>query len=368
VFGSSGCIGRGVVNRLGQSGSQIILPYRGDHYPMMRFKPYGDLGQILFTPFHLQDEKSIRKAIGHSNVVINLIGREIDTKNFNQWDVNYHGAQRLARLAREAGVERFVHISHINARENPDRIWSLRGSDMLRSKWEGEQAVLQEFPEATIIRPTDVYGIQDNFIFYYFSRARWGQYNSSRRHLALWKAGLETVKAPVHLSDVASGIFNCLTDPDAKGQIYEVYGPHTYRLCDLIDWMCAVTSRDADWFSYKRIDLRFAPVTWMKALFFGHMIPIGTQWLGNNTVDKLERTSISDDILGLPNLRSLGVEAKPVYEKMPFDMWVSRAFAHYQPYDPNEILQVPHPIPLNTVEIQRIKDKARASPVLGVFA
>lgn len=61
----------------------MILPYRGDHYKMLRLKVCGDLGQVLFTPFHLMDEDSIRRAVAHSNVVINLIGREWPTRNFS---------------------------------------------------------------------------------------------------------------------------------------------------------------------------------------------------------------------------------------------------------------------------------------------
>lgn len=98
----------------------MILPYRGDHYESMRLKVAGDLGQVLFHPFHLQDDDSIRKCIKYSNVVINLVGRDWETKNFKYDDVNVEGARRLARLAKEAGVERFIHVSALNASLNPE--------------------------------------------------------------------------------------------------------------------------------------------------------------------------------------------------------------------------------------------------------
>jgi NADH dehydrogenase (ubiquinone) 1 alpha subcomplex subunit 9 len=60
VFGASGMVGRGVCNRLGQNGSQMIIPYRGDHYRQMRLKVCGDLGQVLFSPYDLRDEEAIR--------------------------------------------------------------------------------------------------------------------------------------------------------------------------------------------------------------------------------------------------------------------------------------------------------------------
>jgi len=98
---------------------QLIIPYRGEHYNVLRLRVCGDLGQVLFSPFHLKDEESIRKALTHSNVAFNLIGREFETRNFNFDDVHVHGARRLARIARESGIKRFIHVSHVNAAENP---------------------------------------------------------------------------------------------------------------------------------------------------------------------------------------------------------------------------------------------------------
>ena len=98
VFGCTGFVGRYVCNRLGKSGSQMILPYRGDHGEAIRLKVCGDLGQVLFQYTQLNDERAIRDAVKHSNVVINLIGREFETKNFTYNDVHVDGARRIARL------------------------------------------------------------------------------------------------------------------------------------------------------------------------------------------------------------------------------------------------------------------------------
>lgn len=98
---------------------QLILPYRGDHYDNLRLKLVGDLGQVLFVPYDLRDEESIYKAIQYSNVVINLVGRDWETRNFSFHDVHVQGARTLARLSKEAGVEKFVHVSALNASSNP---------------------------------------------------------------------------------------------------------------------------------------------------------------------------------------------------------------------------------------------------------
>lgn len=98
VFGNSGFLGRYVCNKLGKTGTQMILPYRADHYEVLRLKVAGDLGQVLFHPYNLKDEQSIREAVKYSNVVINLIGRDWETKNYKFDDVHVEGARRLARL------------------------------------------------------------------------------------------------------------------------------------------------------------------------------------------------------------------------------------------------------------------------------
>ena len=143
------------------------------------------MGQVLFCPFELQDEDSIRRAVSHSNIVINCVGRGFETMNFSYEDVNITGPERLARICKEAGVQRFVHFSHINARANPESAFLNGGSQWLRTKYQGELAVKSEFPEATIFRCADVYGQGDNFINFWFSRVR----QTFRKQLALYGRG-----------------------------------------------------------------------------------------------------------------------------------------------------------------------------------
>lgn len=92
----------------------MIIPYRGDEYFVRDLKLTGDLGQVLFQPYHLNDDESIRKAVKYSNVVINLVGRDWETKNFKFNDVHVEGARRIARISREMGVERLIHLSALN--------------------------------------------------------------------------------------------------------------------------------------------------------------------------------------------------------------------------------------------------------------
>uniref|UniRef100_V5ID00 NADH dehydrogenase [ubiquinone] 1 alpha subcomplex subunit 9, mitochondrial n=1 Tax=Ixodes ricinus TaxID=34613 RepID=V5ID00_IXORI len=154
VFGSNGTLGTSLINRLGKIGTQLILPYRCEFYFMQRLKLCGDLGQIHFQPFNLKDELSIAKAMKYSNVVINLIGKDNETSNFPFSEVHVKGAQTIARIARESGVQKLIHFSALNATESPRPIIKFGGSKFYASKWRGSSEVVrEEFPDAIIFRP-----------------------------------------------------------------------------------------------------------------------------------------------------------------------------------------------------------------------
>lgn len=91
VFGANGHLGTMVCNKLGNTGTQLVIPYRGDFYDVQHLKLVGDLGQVYFTPYNLKDEDSIRKALRHSNMVINVIGRDWETRNFTFDDIYVKG-------------------------------------------------------------------------------------------------------------------------------------------------------------------------------------------------------------------------------------------------------------------------------------
>merc|ERR1711963_1241411 len=237
VFGSTGFLGRYVCNRLGKVGSQIIIPYRCDPYDLERLRMCGDLGQVLFLPFELQDEESIRKVLQYSNVAINLIGRDYETPNFSYKSVHVDGARRIAK---EMGVEKFIHMSHLNAQPNLQRIWG--ESKFLASKYESELAVREEFPEATIFKPSDMYGEDDRFLNYYKHRGRWSYVPNWS--VPLWKGGEQTIKQPVFVSDVAEGIMKVVQSSGMEGKDIECVGPTRYYLKDIVEYILRILRRD----------------------------------------------------------------------------------------------------------------------------
>lgn len=155
----------------------------------------------------------------HSNVVINLIGRDNETSNFDFESIHVEGPRTIARIAREIGVKRFIHMSALNSSPKPPEFYIKGGSKFLKTKYYGELAVREEFPDATIFRPADMYGECDNFLWYYCRPHR-----RSWRRLPLPNSGYGITKTPVSLSDVAKGVVNSITDNDAIGKTYDAVG------------------------------------------------------------------------------------------------------------------------------------------------
>lgn len=322
VFGCSGFLGRYVVNKLGKIGSQVICPYRADSAEVQHLKVMGDLGQILFHPYYLKDEDSIRKAMKYSNVVINLVGRDWETKNFSFKDVHVDGARRLARIARESGVEKFIQLSALNASAHPTPCYYKEGSKFLQSKFHGENAVREEFPNAIIIRPSDMYGQEDRFLTYYAHF--WRRFI---RLVPLWQNGNKTIKQPVFVGDVAQGIVNAIKDPDAVGQIIQAVGPRRYLLRELVDWFFRVMRKDESW-GYIRYDARWDPTFKLKvalteAIQLSHPI-------GNLHHERVEREYVTDVVeKSVPTLEDLGVQLTFMEDQVPWELRPFRAGLYY---------------------------------------
>ncbi|KAA0724475.1 NADH dehydrogenase [ubiquinone] 1 alpha subcomplex subunit 9, mitochondrial [Triplophysa tibetana] len=279
VFGATGFLGRYVVNRLGRVGSQVVIPHRCDQYDLMYLRPMGDLGQIIFMEWDARDKESIKRAISHSNVVINLVGREWETSNYKFEDVFVSIPQQIARAAREAGIQKFIHVSHLNA--------DIRSpSKYLRNKAVGEAAVREEFPDAIIMKPSECFGRED-------------------RAVPMISMGKKTVKQPVHVVDVAKAILNAIKDPDANGKTYALVGPNRYILHDLVEYVYAMAHRPFVAYPIPR------PLYHLIARFF-EMNPF-EPWTTRDKVDRFHTTDMK--YLDLPGLEDLGITPASVEQK-----------------------------------------------------
>lgn len=221
------------------------------------------------------------------------------------------------RISREAGVERLIHLSALNASPNPVPHVFKEGSTFLKTKYLGEQAVLNEFPNATVIRPADIYGFHDCFI-YYFSHFWRRRVLLLQKGLPLYKKGEHTIKQPIYAGDVARGVANIIANPETIGKIYQAVGPRRYVLSDLLDWMFAEMRRSPEDGSYCRYDLKYDPYLLLKIWLTSAISP--NKPFGMLCKERIERESISDIVdPNLHTLEDLGVTLSLIEEKVcPF--------------------------------------------------
>ena len=180
----------------------------------------GDLGQIILDPFNVNDPESVKKYVQDSNVVINCIGKDRQTWKYSYEKVNIEIPQMIARAAKEAGVERFYHMSCVGA--HPDA-----PGKRFSTKFAGEEAVKAEFPEATILRMTPMVGVEDrllNSIAFITRRMPF---------LPLYDGGSAKMQ-PVWVRDVVKAFLETLKYEDSKGKTYEFGGPETYTMKELV--------------------------------------------------------------------------------------------------------------------------------------
>ncbi|KAJ2262673.1 Protein-lysine N-methyltransferase efm5 [Coemansia sp. RSA 376] len=218
VFGCTGFLGRYIVARLAREGTKVIVPYRGLEEYARHLRPTGDLGMVIPMEFDLRNSKQIEECVRYSDVVINLIGRNYETKNFSFDQVHIEGAQRIADVSREAGVSRLIHMSSINAKSNAH-------SQALVSKAFGEQRVREHFPGANIVRSATMYGYEDELL------NNIGKF----KHFYMTVNHAQQKLRPVCVSDVAHAIGIIRDNEDTVGQTFELYNPKEYSRKDVVE-------------------------------------------------------------------------------------------------------------------------------------
>ncbi|KAI3829793.1 hypothetical protein L1987_03921 [Smallanthus sonchifolius] len=228
VFGATGFLGRYLVQQLAKMGSQVLVPFRGSEDSPRHLKLMGDLGQIVPMKYNPRDENSIKAVMAKANVVINLIGREYETRNYSFEEVNHHMAEQLAKISKEhGGIMRFIQLSCLGAsKSSPSR--------MLQAKAAAEESILRELPEATILRPAVMVGTEDRIL------NPWAQFAKKYNFLPIIGGG-STKMQPVYVADVASAVVAALKDDGSSmGKLYELGGPDIYTIHQLAELMYEV--------------------------------------------------------------------------------------------------------------------------------
>jgi uncharacterized protein YbjT (DUF2867 family) len=220
VLGGSGFIGRHIVRRLAERGRRIAVGCRNAEAAKF-LKPMGEVGQIAPLNVAMDDADLLPAFLAGNEGLINCVGilQEAGRQTFEL--VHHVGPARLARLARDAGIERFVHLSALGADSRSTSAYA-------RTKAAGEQAVRDAFPTVTILRPSIVFGPEDQFFNRFAAMA-------TMLPILPLIGGGNTRFQPVYVGDVADAAVKCLDDPTTAGRTYELGGPRTYTFRELLE-------------------------------------------------------------------------------------------------------------------------------------
>ena len=209
VFGGDGFIGRYVVQALLKEGALVCVASRNPKRGWL-LKTQGNLGQMAFTIADVTKPDTLGAAVANADVVINLVG------SFANMDkIQREGAGNVARAAAQASVGKLIHLSAIGADCASPSAYG-------RSKGDGEAAVRAEFPSATILRPSIVFGREDSFI---------NRFASLIRMLPIVPIFAPTTRfQPVYVGDVAKAVIAAITDSKAQAQTFELGGPESFSM------------------------------------------------------------------------------------------------------------------------------------------
>ncbi|MBL0317924.1 MAG: complex I NDUFA9 subunit family protein [Alphaproteobacteria bacterium] len=228
IIGGSGFIGSYIVRAFAQQGARIKVisrnPQKSDY-----LKTCGTVGQIELIPANISNESVLRDALRGSDIVINATG--ILYEKGRQRFVKMHSQipESIAKVASELSIPVFIHLSALGANHAISSAYA-------SSKINGEKAVLAAFPKATILRPSVVFGHEDQF-FNLFGRL------SALSPMLPLIGGGKTLFQPVYVDDIAKAVVFCATHAETQGNIYELGGPDKVSFKHILTFILEKTHR-----------------------------------------------------------------------------------------------------------------------------
>ncbi|MDR7101037.1 complex I NDUFA9 subunit family protein [Croceicoccus sp. BE223] len=295
LIGGSGFLGTYVAQKLLSKGARLRVASRNPD-KSWHLKPLANLGQLQFARVDVRNPASVAAAVAGAEAVVNLVGAfdgDLDA-------VQGRGAGRVAALARDAGAQSFVHVSAIGA--NPDSEVGYQ-----QSKGEGEKAVAAAFPDATILRPSIIFGEDDQFINMF------GRLIASVPAMPVFAP--EAKLQPVFVDDVADAVVAVLESPALAGQTYELAGPETVTMLELNQKISAAQDRRR----------AFLPLP----DFVGRTFANATGWMPGAPISGDQYAMLAQGNVAsgqLPGLANLGITAKPL--SLFLDRWMVRYRRH----------------------------------------
>ncbi|MCY4541258.1 MAG: complex I NDUFA9 subunit family protein [Rhodobacteraceae bacterium] len=226
VFGGSGFVGRFITQQLALEGWRVRVAVRNPNLAGF-VRPYGPPGQVEPIQANIRFDRSVQDVIAGSQAVVNCVGILAETPRQRFDAVHAEAAERVARLSAAAGVERLIHVSAIGASEESE-------SRYARTKSRGEAAALERFSGAVVLRPSVVFGSEDQFFNRFAAMTRLSPV------LPIVGAGIRF--QPVFVGDVAAAAAKAVVDRRVAG-IHELGGPDIATFHELMQKMLRIVRR-----------------------------------------------------------------------------------------------------------------------------
>ena len=227
IFGGSGFLGRHLVRALAKRGYRIRVAVRRPELAG-HLQPQGRVGQIHAVQANLRYPASVDAAARDADVIINLVGILYERGGQRFETVHVAGAEAVARAAATSGA-RLIHVSALGADDTSASLYA-------STKARGEKAALAAVPSAMIVRPSIMFGPEDDFFNRFGAMARLSPF------LPLVGGGLTRFQ-PVFVGDVAAAIANAVDGKGKRGLAYELGGPEVNTFRELMEYVLAVTER-----------------------------------------------------------------------------------------------------------------------------
>lgn len=307
IFGGSGFLGRNVVRALCKRDYRIRIAVRRPELAY-HLQPAGKVGQIHAVQANLRYPASVEAAMRGASVAINLAGILAESGGQTFDAVQVRGAEAIAKAAEATGA-RMVHVSAIGADEQS-------ASHYARSKAAGEKAVLSAVPSATILRPSLMFGPEDQFTNRFAALAQVSP--------VLPLVGGDTRMQPVYVGDVADAVADAVDGKTKAGATYELGGPEVLTMREIMQLILKMTDRDR-----ALLPLPFGLARFQA--FFLQFAP-GILKLTPDQVELLKTDNVVSDAAraaGL-TLQGLGITPDPMQAVCPQYLWRFRPMGQFQ--------------------------------------
>ena len=291
IFGGSGFIGRSIVQRLIDDGAVVRIGAR--HPEAVRdHLPRAMADKVETVRVDIQDEAGVAAAVRDADAVIDLVAILYEKGRQSCRSLHVDGARRVAAAARQAGASRMIHMSALGASLESE-------SEYARTKAAGEKAVRDVFSQATIVRPSIVFGPEDDFFNKFAGIA------SMSPALPLIGGGKSRFQ-PVFVDDVAAAFAAILADPANAGKTFELGGPQVYTFRELMELLLEHMGR-------RRL---LVPLPFVAAEAQAYVL----EWLPKPPLTRDQVALLkSDNVRGgqEPGLRDLGIEPTALESVLP---------------------------------------------------